>query len=49
MGNRVVLYLRLSKEDVDKVNEGDDSASIKNQRLVLCQDLVQVKMRFSSS
>ena len=35
MGNRVVLYLRLSKEDVDKVNEGDDSASIKNQRLLL--------------
>lgn len=27
MGNRVVLYLRLSKEDVDKVNEGDDSWS----------------------
>lgn len=35
MGNRVVLYLRLSKEDVDKVSEGDDSASIKNQRLLL--------------
>ena len=37
MGNRVVLYLRLSKEDVDKVNEGDDSASIKNQRLLLTE------------
>lgn len=34
-GNRAVLYLRLSKEDVDKVNRGDDSASIKNQRLLL--------------
>jgi len=34
-GNRAVLYLRLSKEDVDKVNKGDDSASIKNQRLLL--------------
>ncbi len=34
-GNRAVLYLRLSKEDIDKVNKGDDSASIKNQRLLL--------------
>lgn len=33
--NRAVLYLRLSKEDVEKVNKGDDSASIKNQRLLL--------------
>lgn len=34
-GNRAVLYLRLSKEDVNKLNEGDDSASIINQRLLL--------------
>lgn len=34
-GNRAVLYLRLSKEDVDKVNKGDDSSSIKSQRLLL--------------
>ncbi len=34
-GNRAVLYLRLSKEDADKVRKGDDSASIKNQRLLL--------------
>ncbi len=34
-GNRAVLYLRLSKEDVDKVKKGDDSASIVNQRLLL--------------
>lgn len=34
-GNRAVLYLRLSKEDADKVSKGDDSASIKNQRLLL--------------
>lgn len=34
-GNRAVLYLRLSKEDVNKLQEGDDSASIKNQRLLL--------------
>lgn len=35
MGNRAVLYLRLSKEDADKISKGDDSASIKNQRLLL--------------
>lgn len=35
MADRAVLYLRLSKEDKDKLNEGDDSASIKNQRLLL--------------
>lgn len=34
-GNRAVLYLRLSKEDKDKLNKGDDSASIQNQRLLL--------------
>ncbi|MFG6330363.1 MAG: recombinase family protein [Lachnospiraceae bacterium] len=34
-GNRAVLYLRLSKEDSDKISKGDDSASIKNQRLLL--------------
>ena len=32
---RAVLYLRLSKEDVNKLNQGDDSASIVNQRLLL--------------
>ncbi len=35
--NRAVLYLRLSKEDVNKINTGDDSASIKNQRLLLTE------------
>lgn len=30
-----VLYLRLSKEDLHKRSEGDDSVSIKNQRLML--------------
>ena len=35
--NRAVLYLRLSKEDVNKLNVGDDSASIKNQRLLLTE------------
>ena len=33
--NRAALYGRLSKEDIDKINEGDDSQSIKNQRLLL--------------
>lgn len=33
--NRAVLYLRLSKEDADKLNKGDDSSSIRNQRLLL--------------
>lgn len=33
--NRAVLYLRLSKEDADKLSKGDDSASIRNQRLLL--------------
>lgn len=34
---RAVLYLRLSKEDVNKLKEGDDSVSIKNQRLMLTE------------
>ncbi|MGC4019484.1 MAG: DUF1080 domain-containing protein [Muricomes sp.] len=33
--NRAVLYLRLSKEDKEKLNNGDGSASIQNQRLLL--------------
>lgn len=33
--DNVALYVRLSKEDVDKLNEGDDSVSIRNQRLML--------------
>lgn len=35
MNERAVLYLRLSKEDADKINKGDESKSIKNQRLLL--------------
>lgn len=34
-GKRAVLYVRLSKEDLHKISEGDESASIKNQRLML--------------
>ena len=36
-GKRAVLYLRLSKEDLHKRKEGDDSISIKNQRLLLTE------------
>ncbi len=32
------LYLRLSKEDLDKIDKGDDSESIKNQRLLLTEE-----------
>ena len=32
---RAALYGRLSKEDIDKLNGGDDSESVKNQRLLL--------------
>lgn len=32
---KAALYLRLSKEDKDKLTKGDDSASIQNQRLLL--------------
>lgn len=33
--DKAALYLRLSKEDKDKLTAGDDSASIQNQRLLL--------------
>lgn len=33
--DKAALYLRLSKEDIDKMNIGDDSESIVNQRLLL--------------
>lgn len=35
--NRAVIYLRLSKEDLNKLKEGDESSSIKNQRLMLTE------------
>lgn len=35
------LYLRLSKEDMDKINRGDDSESIKNQRLLLTDEAIK--------
>ncbi len=33
--NKAALYCRLSKEDIDKIKEGDESESIINQRLLL--------------
>ncbi len=47
MGNQngiptvAALYLRLSKEDIDKMNKGDDSESIKNQRLLLTDEAIK--------
>lgn len=35
MQEEVALYLRLSKEDRDKISKGDDSESINNQRILL--------------
>lgn len=37
MKDRAVLYLRLSKEDKDKLRKGDESVSITNQRLLLAE------------
>ena len=35
-GTRIAaIYCRLSKEDIDKLNKGDDSESIQNQKLLL--------------
>ncbi len=39
--DKAALYLRLSKEDVDKINKGDDSESIINQRLLLMDYAVE--------
>lgn len=33
--DKAALYCRLSKEDKDKLNQGDESASIQNQKLLL--------------
>ena len=39
--NRVAIYCRLSKEDEIKLNEGDHSASIENQKLLLMEYAVE--------
>lgn len=33
--DKVAIYCRLSKEDIDKLDKGDDSESIQNQKLML--------------
>lgn len=43
--DKAALYLRLSKEDVDKINKGDDSESIVNQRLLLTDYAVSHDMQ----
>lgn len=43
--DKAALYLRLSKEDVDKINKGDDSESIVNQRLLLMDYAVSHEMQ----
>lgn len=43
--DKVALYLRLSKEDVDKINKGDDSESIINQRLLLTDYAISHDMK----
>ena len=39
--NRAAIYVRLSKEDLDKLKEGDDSASIANQIMLLTDYAMQ--------
>lgn len=34
---KVAVYIRLSKEDIDKIYKGDDSESVKNQKLMLSE------------
>ena len=43
--DKAALYLRLSKEDVDKINKGDDSESIINQRLLLMDYAINHEMQ----
>ena len=43
--DKAVLYLRISKEDVDKINKGDDSESIINQRLLLMDYAIEHEMQ----
>lgn len=40
---KVALYCRLSKEDKDKLSQGDESASIQNQKLLLVDYAIEKK------
>ncbi len=37
MIEKVAIYIRLSREDIDKIKKGDESESIKNQKLMLSE------------
>jgi site-specific DNA recombinase len=43
--DKVAIYCRLSKEDLIKMNEGDDSESIQNQKLLLMEFAVEQGMQ----
>lgn len=45
--NDCALYLRLSKEDLDKLDSGDSSASIKNQKLLLTDYAIEHGFRIT--
>lgn len=46
--NDCALYLRLSKEDLDKLDSGDSSASIKNQKLLLTDYAIEHGFRITN-
>lgn len=43
--DKAAIYCRLSREDADKLNEGDDSESIQNQKLLLIDYAMQHDMQ----
>ena len=43
INSRVAIYCRLSEEDKNKKNEGDDSTSIQNQKLILTEYAIRQK------
>ena len=43
--DKAAIYCRLSREDVDKLNKGDDSESIQNQKLLLMDYAVEREMQ----
>lgn len=47
--DKAAIYCRLSKEDVDKLNKGDDSESIQNQKLLLMDYAIEHDMQICKS
>ncbi len=43
--DKAAIYCRLSREDVDKLNKGDDSESIQNQKLLLVNYAMEHNMQ----